>query len=94
MKNSIEKIVEQYSDKDWINIIDGLDREARRLKNLRKRNEQQQEYLRAAREVVFFLGNGIKSASLDEDEFMAMKPLIQKLVDKGNLKKEIMAYFD
>jgi len=94
MKYSIEKIAKQYSDKELINILDGLIREVGRLKAIRKRNHEQTEYMRAAGEVLFFLQSGIKPAALDNDEFMALKPLIQELVDKGNLKKEIMAYFD
>lgn len=94
MRKSIERISNKYKGTDLIDIIDQLNKEATRLKQIRSRSEDQREYLNATKEVLFFLGSGMRPAALDQESFMAMRPLIQSLVDKGQFKDEIMTHFD
>ena len=94
MEHSIEKIVRKYKNTDYYTIIDELNKEAFRLKQLRSINYEQKEYLNAIKEVLFFFNTLIKPKALDKNSFLAMKPLVQSLLDKKQLKKEVMDCFD
>jgi hypothetical protein len=90
----IDNIVDKYKDKEFFDIIFELEKEVVRLKLIKGRKQHLTDYINSAKEVLFFLQSGIKPAGISDWEFRKMKPLIEKLVEKGNLKKEIMGCFE
>jgi hypothetical protein len=90
----LDNIVEKYKDKELFEIITELQREVSRLKSTKGRAEKFNDYINSAREVLFFLQSGVKPSGLTSFEFNKIKPMVEKLVEKGNLKKEILDYFE
>jgi hypothetical protein len=43
---------------------------------------------------IFLLRNSVKPATIRESDFELTKPVIQKLVDKGNLKAEVLNIYN
>jgi len=94
MENSIDKIVYKYSDSDFMHAVFELEKEINRLKSIKPRKQHLTDYINAGREILFFLGSGIKPHGLSDADFMKLKPMIKNMSDKGQLDKKIMGYFD
>jgi len=94
MTNQIKKIIEKYLNSDYIGIIEGLNKEIAIMMRLGKPSNDDIEYIKASKEILFLLQYGIKPFGLDNYNIVLIKPLIQNLIDKGQLKNEIISIFD
>lgn len=90
----IDIIIEKYKDKELFDIVFELENEVSRLKEIKGRNQKWTNYINSSKEVLFFLKSGIKPVAMKDFEFKKMKPMIENLVEKGNLKKEVLNYFE
>lgn len=50
-------------------------------------------YIESLGRFLFFMQNGIKPWHVDENEFRLYKIVCKKLVEKGQLKKEVLDFF-
>lgn len=94
MTYSIKKIVDKYLDTDWIKIINGLNKEIATIMQFSKQSKDDIEYIKASKEILFLLQYGTKPNGLDKNEMELIKPLTQNLINKGQLKNEIISVFD
>jgi len=98
----IRKFVEKIKEEDLPEIIEKTSREAKRIENKsfnkkgakRARKEGSIEYLENLKGLLFFLKKGKKPDSVSDEVFQKYRPIIKNLVQKGELKKEILEKFN
>lgn len=61
---------------------------------VKRRQEGSVEFVAKLKELLFWLGNGIKPHSLREDEFQRLRPLCVNLIAKNQLKPEALEVFN
>jgi len=59
-----------------------------------RRNSGWTDYADKIKDLVFFLNTGVKPATMGDDDFRLIYPLIKRLVDKGESNKSILKSFE
>lgn len=101
MNFKIENLVSKYQDKEFIDIISELTNEVNHLDKLwvnRKKHKeiseyQLEEYRKYAGDFLFFLNTGGTPARIGIDGLKKFLPIITNLVDKNQLKKDVLERF-
>ncbi|MBL7215465.1 MAG: hypothetical protein ISS71_07280 [Phycisphaerae bacterium] len=94
--------LERMSHEDYIDILRKAENEGANLEKhsfgskgcVDRRKAGSVELSRKIGEFLFFMRNGIKPASVNEEDFKKYKIVVQALVDKGQMKPEALKIFD
>jgi hypothetical protein len=101
MTFDINNLVSKYQDKNFIDILSELTKEVNHLDNLHRNIKkhkdiseyQFQEYRKYAGDFLYFLNTGGTPAGIGIDGLKKFLPIITNLVDKGQLKKDVLERF-
>ncbi|HPM78889.1 MAG TPA: hypothetical protein PK961_17505 [bacterium] len=96
------EFVDSLMDLDRLEIINKAEWEGKNADRLsynvkgavQRREDGIVEYSRKIGGLIFFLRNEIKPASMEEDDFQALRPLCEKLVEKKQLSKDVLDMFE
>lgn len=86
---NLKDFISEHLDRNLLEIIANLQQKiiiAERIKDF--------EFAQKLKELAFFINVGQKPAGVDENDYQLYYPLIERLVNKGQLKAEILKYFN
>ena len=97
----INRFIESVKDKDYYVILDeaqkavyAAERGTSGVKGaVRKREAGALGYAADLKGLIFFLGNGVKPAGVNDYVFQSFKPIVQSLVDRKQFKPEALDVF-
>ena len=95
----LNNFVLKYQDKEYINIIIDLNKEVQHLDALysRLKKNEYDNGLVAYREYLgdflFYLNSGVVPAGIGKKGLMMFLPILENLVQKGQLKSEVLDLF-
>ena len=98
---SIERFLKEAQNKSWLDLVIYAEEENRRLKQLNitpkhvlfSQKDRVEYYRRFVGEFCFLIGQCIRPAGMPDDQFKRTRPLIEALVDSGQLKPEALAMY-
>jgi hypothetical protein len=101
-KFEIEEFIEKAIKKDFANLFIDCEKELNWLKNLRVTKNSPLKgmewkivgYRDFIHEFTFLLHNSIKPAGMKNADFVLTKPIMEALVQKGQVKPEVLAIYD
>lgn len=97
-KFDIDKFLKNQEGKDYLDILTSCHQEHTWLNNIKPKDRDEQYYWQKYYSFLggftFLLSQGIKPASMNDDDFMSIKPIIKSLVDKKQLKPEMLDLFN
>lgn len=101
MKYEINNLVLKYQDKDWIDIVVSLTQECKNLEILHdniKRHKDISEYdllkyKKYAIDFLYFLNTGGTPAGIGIDGLKMFLPIINNLVEKGQMTSDVLKRF-
>jgi hypothetical protein len=89
------KFIHTVEDKHREEILKLTNYELIEAENAIKKRGYGQEYIRALKGLLFFIGpGGIKPSGVDEDDFQLFRPICEKLVAKKQSKPSILKAFE
>lgn len=96
------KFLEEIKELDLHQMIKIANTRCRSLENasfgvkgaVKRRQEGSVEFVANLKELLFWLGNGIKPHGLTEGEFQMLRPLCVNLIAKNQLKPEALEVFN
>lgn len=100
MNYDLNEFVLKYQDKDYITILSDLNKEVVHLDNRfvkLKRNEYDNglsDYRKHVGDFLFFLNSGVVPGGIGITGLKIFFPIIKNLVDKNQLKPEVLTVFD
>ena len=53
----------------------------------------QYKYISTLKGLIFFIANGIKPGGVNDANFQLFKPIIENLIEQGEIKEEILKLF-
>ncbi len=101
MTFDINNFIHKYKDKNFIEIRTDLTEEVKYLdnllRNIKKHKDiseyQLQEYRKYAGDFLFFLNTGGTPAGIGIEGLKKLLPIITNLLDKGQLKSDVLERF-
>jgi len=98
----IHEFIDKVKDKNLFEIISEAQNEVSRAENgsfgvkgaVAKRNSGALEYASDLKELIFFLGNGVKPFGISDSVFYSFKPICENLVNKKQFKPGILDLFN
>jgi hypothetical protein len=97
------QFIEVIKDKDYPEIIHSAHQELQEVKNLpwsgkgvdKAKRESITDYIGFLEGFLFFMnGSGIKPSSISNSDFQLLRPMCERLVQKGQFKPEVMTLFE
>jgi hypothetical protein len=93
---SIEKFIEECMSMDLFDIVKYTETKCNATEKSTK--DRDEEYLRYkyyhfVHEFAFLIKTGIKPGTMPDDDFFRTKPIIEKLVEKGQLNNSILQIY-
>lgn len=77
------------------NEVDEVERISFRIKgSVKTRDKGSLFYTRKLKNFIYFLRNGTKPGSASDDEFASYRSIVEKLIQRGQLKPEVLKNFD
>ena len=96
----IDKLLADCLKKSLIDLIEFLTKKVDTIdtihRNMGKRDPEEYrliKYKQTVGELLFFLNTGVKPSALTDNEFQLYRPIIQNLVNMGNLSEDALKYF-
>lgn len=96
------QFIEAIKDKDYPEIIRLTQQEKREVENLpwsgkgvdKSKKESIKNYTMFLAGVLFFLQTRVRPLSLSDSDFQLLRPVCERLVQKGQFKPEVMTLFE
>lgn len=98
---NFQDFLERMARLDYHDILREADAECGRVQKVssrvrgapRQRKMGSLQYLQRIKEFLFFMQHGIRPATASESDFQSYRPVVETLVEKGQIKPETLEVF-
>jgi hypothetical protein len=93
---SIEKFIKECMRMDLFDIVRYAETKCNATEKTRKDRDEEylrHEYYHFVHKFAFLIKTGIKPGAMPDDDFFRTKPIIEKLVEKGQLDASILQIY-